>query len=63
MNMLMTVEDEEPADHEEADILLASYALKAAHEGKHAIHILTDDIDALVICIYLVWKYMITTQV
>ena len=54
--MLMIGEDEEFLDHEEADVLMARYVLKAAHEGKHVIQILSDDTDVVVILIYFVWK-------
>ena len=43
MNMLMIGEDERILKHEKADILMASYVLKAASERKNVIHILSDD--------------------
>ena len=57
--MLVIGEDEGLLNHKDVDVLMASYILKAAHEEKRVIQILSIDTDVFVILIYFVSKYSI----
>ena len=43
-------------EHEEADIIMVSYLLEAAKDGKESIRVLSDDTDVFVLLVYWVWK-------
>ena len=50
-------------NHDEADITIISYMLKAAAAGASHIRVLSDDTDIFVLLVYWVWKENITSEI
>ena len=49
--------------HEEADITLCSYMLKAAASGAETIRVLCDDTDVFVLLVYWAWRKRIQKNI
>ena len=47
-------------NHDEADISLASYMIKAAAEGSGTVRVLSEDTDVFVLLVYWCWRNKLT---
>ncbi len=54
-NVIIDSRDDGVFNHDEADITMVSYILKAASDGKRVIRVLSDDTDIFVLLVY--WVY------
>ena len=62
-NVTMVGREESMYSHDEADITIISFLLKAVKNGKNIVRVISDDTDVFVLLIYWLWRLQMAARV